>query len=76
MTGPEVATILGENVRRHRQDRGLTQADLAKRARTARERVSEVERAQGCVTIATVAKLAAALGVPVAELFQEAGVPA
>lgn len=76
MKVPEIAKVLGENVRRRRKELGLTQRDLADRAALFHPVVSNVERAQSSVTIATVAKLAAALETSVADLFQEAGVPA
>lgn len=75
MKVPEIAKVLGENVRRRRKELGLTQTELADRAGLFHPRVSEVERARSSVTIATVARLAAALETSVADLFQEAGVP-
>jgi transcriptional regulator with XRE-family HTH domain len=59
---------LGRAVRRLREERGLTQEELATRAGTTFGTVSRVESAKGAPAWWTVRKLAEALGVSMAEL--------
>lgn len=76
MKAPEAAKIFGENVRRRRQELGLTQTDLGRRIGAPHSQVSDIERGQNCATIATVAKLAEALATSIPDLFQDVRVPA
>jgi transcriptional regulator with XRE-family HTH domain len=59
------------NVRRLRETRGLSQEALASLAKLHRTYVGSIERAERNVSIDNMAKLAAALGVPLADLVQE-----
>lgn len=61
---------MGQRLRRLREARGLTQADLAKKARITREYVVRLEA--GCYdpTLSVSARLAKALGVPVTRLLE------
>lgn len=59
---------LGRAVRRLRQERGLTQEELASRAGTTFGTVSRVESAKSAPAWWTVRKIAEALGVSIAEL--------
>lgn len=60
------------NVRRLRAARGLSQEALASLAKLHRTYVGSIERAERNVSIDNMEKLAAALGVPLAELLREA----
>ena len=59
---------LGRAVRRLREERGLTQEELAGRAGTTFGTVSRVESAKSAPAWWTVRKIAEALGVSIAEL--------
>lgn len=53
---------LGADLRLARKSRGLTQAELARRAGLPRLKVIQVERAEASVSIGAYAEIAAALG--------------
>lgn len=72
MSTDELATLL----RRMRTDRGLSQQTLADRARLSRNFVAQIERGESVPTIATLGRIAKALGVSVAELLDEPVPPA
>lgn len=59
---------LGRAVRRLREERGLTQEELASRAGTTFGTVSRVESAKSAPAWWTVRKIAEALGISMAEL--------
>lgn len=59
------------NLRSLRTDRGLSQERLAADAGVDRAWVSELERGQGNTSIDLLDRIAAALGVPIADLFRE-----
>jgi transcriptional regulator with XRE-family HTH domain len=66
-----MAPRLGTMVRRKREARGMTQADLAKRARLTQGYVSKLEAgAQKNPSVTVIKRLAKALGVPVTELLE------
>jgi transcriptional regulator with XRE-family HTH domain len=56
-----------------RTDRGLSQQAVASRANLSRNFVAQVERGESVPTVATLSRIAAALGVGVAELLGETG---
>ncbi len=62
---------LGAVVRETRQRRGLSQQALADRAGLSRNFVAQIERGESSPTVATLARLAAALGATVGELLGE-----
>jgi transcriptional regulator with XRE-family HTH domain len=64
------ATI-GGNIRSLREKAGLTLTDLAARAGLTKGALSKIETARGSAAIATILRIAEALGVPLAELFAE-----
>ncbi|HEV2148321.1 MAG TPA: helix-turn-helix transcriptional regulator [Longimicrobiaceae bacterium] len=74
-TPPEVAAevdlphVLASNVYRFRKERGLTQEQLAEAVGVRQPRIAEVERGDANPRLSTLAKLAFALGVPVASLL-------
>ncbi len=61
--------VLAGNVYALRKDRGLTQAQLAEAAGVRQPRIAEIERGDANPRLDTLAKLARALGVPVAALL-------
>lgn len=68
---------LGKRLRALRRESGLTQAVVARHAEIGNEFVSRLENGQGSPSLDTLGRLAAALDIPVAELFQfDADTPA
>jgi transcriptional regulator with XRE-family HTH domain len=61
---------LGMNVKRLRERKGMTQASLAKAARVHRVYVAQIETHVKVPSIATLEKLAKALGVKVGRLLE------
>jgi len=57
-----------------RRERGLTQHELANRARVSEDTIRRLERSDYTPVRSTAEKLAAALGLPVGALFDEAAV--
>ncbi|PZR85534.1 MAG: hypothetical protein DI537_30660 [Stutzerimonas stutzeri] len=67
---PSPATeLLARNLRRLRDERGLSIDDLARRTGLAAKRLAAVEMATAQARLDDVARLAEALGVPMAALF-------
>jgi transcriptional regulator with XRE-family HTH domain len=64
-------TLLAWNLRSLRTDRGLSQERLAADAGVDRAWVSELERGQGNTSIDLLDRIAAALEVPIGDLFRE-----
>lgn len=62
-------------VRRHRLAGGLTLGELAARAGISKPMLSKIENAQTSCSLTTLARLAAALGVPATALFRGADAP-
>lgn len=62
----------GVTVRRLRQARGWSQERLAERAELDRSYMGEIERALVTPSLATAAKLAAALELPLSQLIERA----
>jgi len=69
MQAQELARVFGENVRRRRTELGMTQADLAQRARMPRPDISDIERGKRQANMATIAKIAEGLTVPPSHLL-------
>lgn len=65
-----VLAALGQNVRRRREARELTQEKLAERASLDPTYISDIERGRRNPGIKNVARLAKALGLTTAELCQ------
>lgn len=61
----------GRAVRRRREDRGWSQEQLANRAELNRSYMGEIERGAVMPSLATAAKLALALDLPLAELIAQ-----
>lgn len=61
---------VGTRIRRLRKAKGMSQADLAKKARLTRVYVTRLEAGQQDPSLSTINALAKALGVPVTELVE------
>ena len=66
---------IGERLRTLRQQRGLSQGDLERASGLLRGYISRVEHGHTVPSIETLEKFAAALGVPLYQLFYEGGDP-
>jgi transcriptional regulator with XRE-family HTH domain len=69
MEGHELRDALGKNLKTYRALRGLSQAELAKKATISLTFLSDIERGNKWPYPETLANLAAALDVPVSTLF-------
>lgn len=65
-----LGSTIAQRVREYRQGLGMTMAQLAEDASLSKGMLSKIERAQTSPSLATLASLAAALGVPVTALFR------
>jgi len=63
------AFVLGETIRRARTAAGLTQEDLAFRARLSRNYISLLEHDQRAVTVAALMRIGRAVGVPASKMI-------
>ncbi|GIZ13969.1 helix-turn-helix domain-containing protein [Pseudomonas aeruginosa] len=68
-----LVSIFAENVRRTRQELGLSQEELAERAGVHRTYVGMLERSEKNVTIYNIERIALALGVEPALLLTRTG---
>lgn len=71
----DVRRRVGLNVKRFRQEKGLSQEALAFEAKLHRTYVSGVERGVRNPTVTVLEGIAAALGVPSSRLLDEIGAP-
>ncbi|HEU5125136.1 MAG TPA: helix-turn-helix transcriptional regulator [Verrucomicrobiae bacterium] len=69
----KVSKLLGESIRAKRIEAGLTQEQLAEKADLARNYIGNVERAEYKITVETLAKIAKALDVKLADLVRDCG---
>lgn len=67
---PNTAKKLGDNIRRIRLERGLTQVELSKKLKVDRSYVSNVEQGKKNPTLTTMEKIANVLGVSTEELLK------
>ena len=65
-----IRVVFARNLKRYREDRGLTQAALAAAMDVDRAHVSAMERGQQNVTLVTLGKVADHLGVEPAQLLE------
>ena len=63
--------IVARNIRRLRLERGLTQEELAARIRITRNYIGMIERQENSPTVAILERIAKALGIEPARLFDE-----
>lgn len=66
----EIRDVLAVNLRKHRRTQGLSQEELAHRARIDRTYISALERSLYAAGIDVVDRLAHALGLEAADLLQ------
>lgn len=77
MSHPQrVLVDLGASLRSVREDRGLSQEELSLETGVHRNYIGGIERGERSPTVATVARLADALDVPLADLFAAGDVAA
>lgn len=67
---------IGERIRAFRQQRGLSQGDIEQRTGLLRCYLSRVENGHTVPSLQTLARIATALEIPLAEFFVESGAPA
>ena len=72
---PPILSHLAGNVRRHRKARGFSQSILAARASLSRRMIVAIEASEANVSLSTVDRLAAALGISFAELIRAPEAP-
>lgn len=65
---------VARNLRRYREDRGLSLAEIGRRAGLSKQTVASIESGEGNPTVDTVERLAAALGVSIRALMSELGI--
>jgi transcriptional regulator with XRE-family HTH domain len=63
--------VLAKNIRALRQEKGITQEELAHRARIHRTYMSSVERAQRNVAVDNIERIASGLGVKPSDLLSD-----
>ncbi len=73
MGSERVLEDLGAAVREARTSQGISQEELSLRTGVHRNYVGGIERGERNPTVATVAKLADALGIPIRDLFGRSG---
>jgi transcriptional regulator with XRE-family HTH domain len=66
---PELQKLVGRRVRELRENRGLSQEELAGVCNLHRTYIGLIERGQRSLSLSTVEVIAGGLGVPVSELF-------
>jgi transcriptional regulator with XRE-family HTH domain len=66
----DMRELVGSNVKRIRQEKGLTQEQLAERSGFSQQYISGLERGRRNPTIVTIYELATVLGVDHVELVQ------
>ena len=71
MDGKEIRTIFGQNIRKFRNHRNWSQADLAESANISINYLGDIERGKKWPHPDTLSKLADAMGIGVFELFLE-----
>ena len=64
------AIKLGENIRRIREEKGMTQIELCRKLKVDRAYMSNVENGKKNPTLSTIEKIAKALGVSLEELMK------
>ena len=67
---PDIRERFGFAVRARREELGLTQEEFAERARIHRTYLSDVERGRRNVSLLNIEHIAAALQLPLSELFE------
>ncbi|MBM6545373.1 helix-turn-helix domain-containing protein [Janibacter sp. YIM B02568] len=71
----EISQLIATNVRRFRQERGLSLGDMARRSGLSKQTLSKLEAGAGNPTVDTLAAVGVCLGVPLRRLVTEWGNP-
>jgi len=66
----QISKRLGDNIRRIRQEKGMSQGDISRALDMDRGYISRIENGTKNPTILNLEKIAKALGVPVVELLK------
>jgi transcriptional regulator with XRE-family HTH domain len=72
---PDIRERFGDAIRRRREELGLTQEDLAERAKIHRTYLSDVERGTRNLSLVNIERLALALSTKLSTLFQAVEAP-
>lgn len=67
---PDIRERFGDAVRTRREELGLTQEELAEKAAIHRTYLSDIERGSRNLSLINIERIAAALALPISELFQ------
>ncbi len=65
----EILKSLGNNIKKLREERGLSQLDLAARCNFEKSNMSRIEAGRSNFTIATLYKIAIAMNIEIKDLF-------
>ena len=71
MNAYDVNVAFGDILRKFREGRGYSQEEFAERCEISRAYYGRIERGEHCVTIEKCYKIASALNVRIADLFEE-----
>ncbi len=69
----DLSQITGQRIRMHRQRLGLTQEELAERAKLHSTYIGQVERGEKNLTLNSLERILTALGVPLCHFFEHLG---
>lgn len=72
---PDILAHLADNLRRLRRERNLSQAGLAELSGISRRMIVAVENDEANLSLSSLDRLAAALGVPLSEMLRPPGAP-
>jgi transcriptional regulator with XRE-family HTH domain len=67
---PKHRLIIGKAIRKHRHQANLTQEELAEKVELHPNYVGEIERGEKAVSVEALIRIAEAVKVPIAKLFQ------
>ncbi len=71
----DISKFLGQRIRQLRNERHMSQEELAFKAGISAAHLGQIERALKTPTVETAARIASALSVPVPELFSDSAAP-
>ena len=67
----DILVKFGQKVRREREEKGLSQEELASRAGVHRTYIGMIERAEKNITLANIEKVCKALGLSLRDFFKD-----